>query len=296
MVDSIVLKLRSLASDPTSDVEELLNKALIVSRKLKIKKFRKWCDAELEGYIDQALPDYRKFKGELKVFNPYHGLQPFIIRDDMDDLISIIELDISIGEIMNILKLDGDYLSKELSSCQKEQLKELSGGLNDLEPEIVFYKQQLENILKKVRSIILNWTLKLEEDGILGEGLKFSDKEKEVAMLVNNYNIQNMQGIAGNVSGASTVNQNNTMNISKMNFEDLAQYLMSNKVAFADIKDLKDAVNIDPIPTEPNKLGKNVSDWIGKMIGKSASGSWDIGVSAAGTLLAESISKFYGLS
>lgn len=97
MTESIVLKLQSLASDPTSDVEELLNKALIVSRKLKIKKFRKWCDAELEGYIDQALPDYRKFKGELKVWNPFHGLQPFIIPDDMDELVTSIELNISVG-------------------------------------------------------------------------------------------------------------------------------------------------------------------------------------------------------
>lgn len=296
MVDSIVLKLRSLASDPTSDVEELLSKALIVSRKLKIKKFRKWCDLELEGYSDQSLPEYRKFKGQLKVFNRFHGLQPFMIRDDWDERITAVEINQSIGEIINSLKQDGDRFRKELPNNVKHELMEMQDSHAKLEPRVVFYRTQLLGILTKVRSIILNWTLKLEEDGILGEGLKFSDKEKEVAMLVNNYNIQNMQGIAGNVSGASTVNQNNTMNISKMNFEDLAQYLMSNKVAFADIKDLKDAVNIDPIPTEPNKLGKNVSDWIGKMIGKSASGSWDIGVSAAGTLLAESISKFYGLS
>ena len=296
MTESIVLKLQSLASDPTSDVEELLNKALIVSRKLRIKKFRKWCDVELEGYIDQVLPDYRKFKGELKVFNPYHGLQPFIIRDDMDELVTAIEVNISIGEIMNLLKQEGDMPYKPLPNLAKKQLMEMQDSYAKLEPRVVFHRSQLMGIPTKVRSIILNWALQLEEDGILGEGLKFSDKEKEIAMSVNHYSIQNMQGIAGNVSGASTVNQNNTMNISKMNFEDLAQYLMSNKVSFADINDLKDAVNIDPIPTEPNKLGKNVSDWIGKMIGKSASGSWDIGVSAAGTLLAESISKFYGLS
>lgn len=173
---------------------------------------------------------------------------------------------------------------------------EMQNSYTKFEPKVVFHRSQLMGILTKVRSIILNWALQLEEDGILGEGLKFSDKEKEIAMSVNNYSIQNMNGIVGNLSGASTVNQNNVMNISKLNFEDLAQYLMSNKVEFSDINDLQSAINLDPEPTNPKNFGKNVSDWIGKMVGKSASGSWDIGVSAAGTLLAESISKFYGLS
>jgi hypothetical protein len=134
----------------------------------------------------------------------------------------------------------------------------------------------------------------LEEDGILGKGLKFTDKEKEVAMSVNHYNIQNMQGVAGNISGG-TVNQNNQLNIQKMNFDSLAKHLTDNNVAFSDIQALKEAIDNDPVPTEANKLGEKVSAWIGSMVGKAASGSWDISVATAGTLLAESIAKFYGI-
>ena len=36
-------------------------------------------------------------------------------------------------------------------------------------------------ILDKVRNTILNWSLKLEADGILGEGLTFSQQEKKTA-------------------------------------------------------------------------------------------------------------------
>jgi AbiTii-like protein len=39
----------------------------------------------------------------------------------------------------------------------------------------------LVGILETVRMVILNWTLKLEEDGILGEGLSFSSSEKQTA-------------------------------------------------------------------------------------------------------------------
>ena len=293
MSDSIVLQLQSLASDPNSNIEELLNKSLLVARKLKIKEFRKWCELELEGYEKNTLPEYRKFRGQLKVFNPYHGLQTFIIPDDLDEVVTSISINLSVGEINNLLKQDGDSFENVISNQAKRQLMSLQGGY-DLEPRVIFKRSQLLGITSKLRNIILNWSLQLEEDGILGKGLKFSDKEKEAAMSVNHFNIQNLQGIAGTISGG-TINQNNQMNIKEMDFDSLAKYLAANNVAFSDIQTLKEAIQHDSIPTESNKLGENVSGWIATMMGKAANGSWDIGIATAGTLLAQSIASFYGL-
>lgn len=293
MSDSIVLQLQSLASDPNSNIEELLNKSLLVARKLKIKEFRKWCELELEGYEKNTLPEYRKFRGQLKVFNPYHGLQTFIIPDDLDEVVTSISINLSVGEINNLLKQDGDSFENVISNQAKRQLMSLQGGY-DLEPRVIFKRSQLLGITSKLRNIILNWSLQLEEDGILGKGLKFSDKEKEAAMSVNHFNIQNLQGVAGTISGG-TINQNNQMNIKEMDFDSLAKYLAANNIAFSDIQTLKEAIQHDSIPTESNKLGENVSVWIATMMGKAANGSWDIGIATAGTLLAQSIASFYGL-
>lgn len=293
MSDSIVLQLQSLASDPNSNIEELLNKSLLVARKLKIKEFRKWCELELEGYEKNTLPEYRKFRGQLKVFNPYHGFQTFIIPDDLDEVVTSISINLSVGEINNLLKQDGDSFENVISNQAKRQLMSLQGGY-DLEPRVIFKRSQLLGITSKLRNIILNWSLQLEEDGILGKGLKFSDKEKEAAMSVNHFNIQNLQGVAGTISGG-TINQNNQMNIKEMDFDSLAKYLAANNIAFSDIQTLKEAIQHDSIPTESNKLGENVSVWIATMMGKAANGSWDIGIATAGTLLAQSIASFYGL-
>ena len=293
MSDSIVLQLQSLASDPNSNIEELLNKSLLVARKLKIKEFRKWCELELEGYEKNTLPEYRKFRGQLKVFNPYHGLQTFIIPDDLDEVVTSISINLSVGEINNLLKQDGDSFENVISNQAKRQLMSLQGGY-DLEPRVIFKRSQLLGITSKLRNIILNWSLQLEEDGILGKGLKFSDKEKEAAMSVNHFNIQNLQGVAGTISGG-TINQNNQINIKEMDFDSLAKYLAANNIAFSDIQTLKEAIQHDSIPTESNKLGENVSVWIATMMGKAANGSWDIGIATAGTLLAQSIASFYGL-
>jgi len=291
--DSIVLQLQSLASDPNSNIEELLNKSLLVARKLKIKEFRKWCELELEGYEKNTIPEYRKFRGQLKVFNPYHGFQTFIIPDDLDEVVTSISINLSVGEINNLLKQDGDSFENVISNQAKRQLMSLQGGY-DLEPRVIFKRSQLLGITSKLRNIILNWSLQLEEDGILGKGLKFSDKEKEAAMSVNHFNIQNLQGVAGTISGG-TINQNNQINIKEMDFDSLAKYLAANNIAFSDIQTLKEAIQHDSIPTESNKLGENVSGWIATMMGKAANGSWDIGIATAGTLLAQSIASFYGL-
>jgi len=44
-------------------------------------------------------------------------------------------------------------------------------------------------VLDEVRNVILKWAMKLEQDGILGEGLSFTLKERETAskMNVNNF-------------------------------------------------------------------------------------------------------------
>lgn len=295
MSDSIVLQLQSLASDPNSDIEELLNKALLVSRKLKIKEFREWCELELEGYGGKELPTYRKFKGQLKVVNPFHGYQPFIIPAELDEIVTAIEVHYSVGEINNLLKQEGDSYINVLPNEMKQILMEMqrSQGIQ-LEPKVIFARTQLMGVITKIRTIILNWSLQLEDDGILGEGLKFTKQEKEAAMSVNHYNIQNMQGVVGHVSGG-TINQNNQMNINTMDFDSLAKHLANNNVAFSDIQTLKEAIEHDPTPTEPKKLGEKVSCWIGSMVGKAANGTWDIGIATAGTLLAEALTKFYGL-
>lgn len=293
MTDSIVLQLQMLASDPNSDIEELLNKALLVASKLKIKEFKKWCEAELAGYGKDNVPDYRKFNGQLKVFNPYHGLQPFIIPDEFDSIVTHVDMYDSIGQIQNLLKQNNSHFIKTLSNKQKIALMRLQDDYVQLEPRVIIYPSQLLAIITKVRNSILRWSIELEEEGILGKGFRFTEKEKEVAMSVHNYHIQNMQGVVGHVN-ESTVNQNNQMNVYAKDFDSLAQVLTDNKITFSDIQKLKDAIDADDLPNESKKFGKNVSEWIGKMVGKAATGSWEISVATAGTLLAEAIGKFYG--
>ena len=107
-------------------------------------------------------------------------------------------------------------------------------------------------------------------------------------------NIQNFQGILGNVIN-STVEQNLRMEIQKGNFESVRRSLKQLKIIEEDISELEQAVKSDPPPTSPDKLGPGVAAWIGKMVGKAATGFYQLTVGIAASVLAEIICKYYGL-
>jgi hypothetical protein len=57
-------------------------------------------------------------------------------------------------------------------------------------------RASIANVLGAVRNTVLNWALQLEADGVLGEGLAFSDSEVEVAAK-QGYNMNNFYGPVG---------------------------------------------------------------------------------------------------
>lgn len=63
----IVLELQQEAISKESDILNLLRKAYLVARKLKLNEFENWINNELNGYENMdKLPDYRKIRGEVK--------------------------------------------------------------------------------------------------------------------------------------------------------------------------------------------------------------------------------------
>lgn len=68
----------------------------------------------------------------------------------------------------------------------------LNKSTDGFETKYSFYSSRSEiyRILSTVRNKILDWALLLEENNIIGEGMTFTDKEKETAIktqIINNY-------------------------------------------------------------------------------------------------------------
>ena len=192
---SIVLELQHDALDENVKVSLLLRKALVVARKLDLQDFREWVEKELNGYKSgEQIPDYRGFQGEVNVRTQLTGWSPHVINDP--ELAKDITKRSSIQSIPEIEKLIettsvDKYVQVNINPIHQGILRRELG--NDVQIILFVSITYLHRPLETVRTIILNWTLNLQEQGILGEGLTFTTKEREAASHVPQ-NINNFYG------------------------------------------------------------------------------------------------------
>lgn len=187
----IVLELQREAISKESDILNLLRKAYLVARKLKLIEFEEWINNELNGYTNiDKLPDYRKVKGEVKAWNPYHGWIPVILQnDEIDKAISEHLVSDSIPNLMNVYdNSDGNTAVLQFGASMNQMLSKSCGF--GTKYALMIGVNQIYNIMEKTRNIVLDWAITLEENGILGEGLQFTEQEKDIAnstSTINNY-------------------------------------------------------------------------------------------------------------
>ena len=295
---SAVLELQNVALDNSVDLSEALRKALAISTKLGLAEFRQWVALELEGYskVDYGnFPEYRIIGSQLIAKNPFHGHIPYLINDNetMENITTIFVSE-PIQALVYLLKNRKGTLEYPLPAKWHSALIHAQGA-GPMEVTRIVSPNSIEAIIDRVRTQLLNFSLELETRGILGDGISFSQLEKEKASEMNqNINIGFFQGVLGDVSNSS-IKQNNEITINKEDFESLKNYLINIGISSDDIVLLKQALQEDNLPSETKSFGAKVSLWLGKMVTKAASGTWSVGVAAAGNLLGEALKKFYGM-
>ena len=188
---SLVLELQQEALRSNIQVADLLRKALTVATKLNVHEFQEWSKMELYGYKQNQLPEYRKVTGEVSTQNPYRGWIPVIFDNpETTRILSQRYVGQSVGELENMIANSKEG-RKLTIPYDPELLKHLVINEWDSVPTLIIGDVQIFGILESVRNIILEWTLKLEQDGILGEGLTFTQEEKQKASSTT-YNIDRM--------------------------------------------------------------------------------------------------------
>lgn len=193
-MDSLVLELQRDVLDRTIHLSDLLRKALLVSRKLKIKDIEEWLNDELNGYETRSVPSYRMVTGELKAFNPYRGWIPVDMggelhasmcehpaRDSVSQIIDLVERT-ETGTVM--VKFPAD-----LNTAFRNLMR------TDFEPALHVPVHKLVRILDVTKTKIMEFALDLEARGILGEGIRFSKAEEQLAQSIthNTIHIERME-------------------------------------------------------------------------------------------------------
>jgi hypothetical protein len=179
---SLVAELQQEALDEKTSVVGLLRKALLVASKLENEDFVQWIEHELNGYGESQIPEYREVHGELRAWNPYRGYQPVGFSDAAAaDRFSSMNFHMPISELEHMLAgaKPGGTIVAQFSPEVEQQL--LAAMNVKLRPSLHIGPAQLRRIVDAVRTAILKWALELEQKGVTGEGLSFSNKDKAAA-------------------------------------------------------------------------------------------------------------------
>lgn len=181
---ALVLELQREALSKDSSTTDLLRMALVVARKLGVTEFSEWVDAELNGYKEGVpIPDYRVLHGSLKVWNPYRGWQPLYMEDtDAAERLSTRPNNQAIPELESMFSPDKEKHADFISYFSKDLEQRLMSGMEiALQPAVLIGPAKVHGIIDAVRTAILDWSLKLEAAGVLGEDMTFSSVEKAKA-------------------------------------------------------------------------------------------------------------------
>lgn len=188
----IVIELQQEVLKQDCDIVNVLRRAHVIATKLQLTEFDSWITHELNGYPNQEVcPEYRKIKGVLKAFNPYQGWIPAMISDiEMETDVCERKMANSISEIVSLCQEENDLLS-EFTGAQTEILNKIFRTTFPMKYALFIPRTSVMDIIEKVKNTILEWTLKLEEKGIIGDNMTFTEKEKNTAIsipqTINNY-------------------------------------------------------------------------------------------------------------
>lgn len=253
-MSSVVIGIQKDVIDSNKSVSDILRQSFILARKLKISDFEHWIHQELNGYSKtENIPEYRHVQSTIKGWNPYNGWIPVIIQDQkIQDEITNSIIAQSIPELEDLMSDSKGGLHAQLP----DSFGDLTGHYTRYIAEIG--SSSVKGIIEKVKNIIMEWILKLEEDGILGDNMSFTEEEKKIADQ-KNYTVNNFYGdITGSQIQQNSDHSSQTINNESINTEllnEIMSLLLENKESL--LKNIKNPESfsneIENISTEVQK-------------------------------------------
>ncbi|MBH0018881.1 hypothetical protein I6F40_00635 [Pseudoalteromonas sp. SWXJ133] len=298
----LIEEIIDLLSSGEFNLKIALLKTKVLLHKLGEKELLDWVNCELKGYSgNESVPDYRILHVTIM------GNVSNMAYRYSNQTLPVMHLDEVIRE-----RLVTKYLMDGIAVIEQYSKQE---NLNiSVAPEFYPYlsegydsSYQVENawavhsagamtqILTEVNSRLLDFVLALSEkfpSEMDSDEMKTRSKEVGVSDLFNNAVFGDNATIVVGDSNTQTIKNS----VIKNDLPSLIEVLKQHKVSDEDIAELETSIENDNSSDEikEGKYGTEVSNWMGKMIGKAASTAWDVKVGAAGSLLATAISKFYG--
>jgi hypothetical protein len=305
---SLLREIQDAAIDANTDISVLLRKCKVLAARLGNENFKSWVEYELNGYPNNTeLPDYRKLK--TASYGNFLGIGwsqnnnapiplnciPKKYRDSIGNIYcaeSISYYESLVKEHSGSDPLKVDWNADFLAYMADKILK----GWTCIRAWQSLTVGSLVVILSTVKNRVLSFALELEAEAPdAGESMAAERQitEERVGQVFH------QTIVMGNVQNLAVGNQAVThteITIIQNDLQSLIQYLASAGIAKQDLDELEASIHADGQSKDRDKLGGKVKAWLGKMISKAGSASWQIATSVAAQLLIEALKKYYGFA
>jgi hypothetical protein len=179
VVTALIDELQLNASKHDVPVSSLLRQALMVAAKLNIPELPEWFEHELSGYPDGVeVPAYRELAGSVRARMVRGWLPVQFPTGDMQESLSSRPIGHAVAQLESLIAREGDLrygYPVEVQAVLQEMFQQQA------EFACFIDKSLLVGILDELRNRILRWAIALDKAGIRGEGMSFSQSEKERA-------------------------------------------------------------------------------------------------------------------
>lgn len=295
--------------DTDKSISSPLLKTKVLASRIQNTELLNWVSNELKGYdIKGELPEYRLYGcnliGDYINGNMQYTAQPIPtagLDERIEKVLRASEFHQSISGLENILKdnesgiLEVNFAAEIVGLIQSNWRKMGNPYLQLINVKRRTSINVVDEILSVVRNNLLDFMLKIDEEfGSITEIEELKSKKSEIATIMSQ-TIINTSGDGNVVNTGDKAKVDATINIQKGNKEELKSHLMDIGVSEEDTNELIEIIDTEEPNKEKRTFGDKVNGWTTKMLGKALDGSWNVGIGAAGSLLAEAIGKFYGM-
>ena len=305
---SFLREITDAAVDTNVDISTLLRKCKVLAVRLGNKDFDSWVEHELNGYNSpDEVPSYRILKSvQLRgnfvgMFQSSANNIPIppsdIPKEYRDSLTKSYFMD-GISYYSNLLK-NPDKKGIFTENWNTDYLRifgsKIFENMNCIAAWKVIPEGSIASLLDTVRNRVLGFTLKIgDESPDAGEA---EPKVKPIAdervnQIFNTY----IQGDVTNLAtGIQPTIESTQITIVRGDLNSLKNYLSSIGLQEQDITDLSEAIDADGPSRKTDDLGIRVKSWLGKMVTKAGTTSWNVATTVATQLLIKALSQYYGI-
>lgn len=294
--------------DTEKSISSPILKTKVLASRLKNEELLNWVSNELKGYEkNEDLPQYRIYSGNVTGTYINGTMQynnqpvPTIgMNKEFEKALHSIYLNQSVSSLENLLS------DNKSGTLERTFPAEITGLIQDNWRKIGNPYLQLVNckvsvgigavteVLSSVRNSLLDFMLKIDDEfGNITEIEELKTKSKEISTIMSQ-TIINTSGDGNVVNTGDKAKIEATINITKGNKDELVKHLKDIGISEEDTSELIQVIDSEEPDKEKKTFGKRVNEWTTKMLSKALDGSWNVGIGAAGSLLAEAIGKYYG--